>query len=81
MLSDEMDIFSVDLNIINLDDANFCEDDAKTIFHASVVARHNKLKQIQNIQKINQQRVNTCSMVSNNMIGLVHGRGWEKIIV
>ena len=52
MLSDEMDIFSVDLNIINLDDANFCEDDPKTIFHASVVARHNKLKQIQNIQKI-----------------------------
>ena len=38
-------IFNVGFNNINLDDANFYEDDLKTIFHVRLFAWHNRLKQ------------------------------------
>ena len=43
--SDEMGILSVDLIIINLDDANFYKDGPKTIIHVRLLAWRNKLKQ------------------------------------
>lgn len=42
--SNEMGIFRVDLNNVNLGDANFSEDDLKTIIHVGSMAWHNKLK-------------------------------------
>ena len=39
-----MGIFSVDLNNINLDDANFHENDLKTIIHVRPLAWHNKFE-------------------------------------
>ena len=42
---DKMCVFSVDLNNINLDDANFYEDDPKTIIHVRRLVWHNKPKQ------------------------------------
>ena len=42
--SDGMGIFSVDLNNINLDDANFHENDLKTIIHVRPLAWHNKFE-------------------------------------
>ena len=44
---DEMDIFSVDLDKINLDDANFDKDDPETFIHIRLMAwrkRHNQRK-------------------------------------
>ena len=43
--SDEMGIRSVDLNNINLDNANFDEDDLETIIHVRLMAWHNRFKQ------------------------------------
>ena len=40
-----MGIFSVDLNNINLDDANSDNDDPKIIIHARLLAWHNELKE------------------------------------
>ena len=40
----EMGIFWVVVNNVNLGDANFSEDDLKTIIHVGSMARHNKLK-------------------------------------
>ena len=40
-----MCVFSVDLNNINLDDANFYEDDPKTIINVRRLVWHNKPKQ------------------------------------
>ena len=42
---DKMCVFSVDLNNINLDDANFYEDDPKTIIHVRRLVWYNKPKQ------------------------------------
>ena len=41
---DEMGILSVDLDNMNLDDANFFKDDPKAIIHVRRLAFHNKLK-------------------------------------
>ena len=43
--SDEMGILSVDLNNINLNNANFYEHDSNTITHVRLVVWCNKLKQ------------------------------------
>ena len=43
--SDEIGIFSVDLNNINLDDINCYEDDPETVNHVRLIAWHNRLKQ------------------------------------
>ena len=43
--ADEMDIVSVDLDKINIDDVNFDEDDPETIIHVRVMAWHNRFKQ------------------------------------
>ena len=43
--SDEMSIFSVDLNNINLDNVNFDKDDPKTIIHVRLITWYNRLKQ------------------------------------
>ena len=40
-----MDILSVDLNNINLDDVNFDEDDRETIINVRLLAWRNKFKQ------------------------------------
>ena len=40
-----MDILSIDLNNINLDDVNFDRDDLETIIHVRLMAWHNRLKQ------------------------------------
>ena len=42
--SDEMRILSVDLNNINLDEANFYEDDPETIIHVRLMTWCNRLK-------------------------------------
>ena len=44
-LIDEMGILSVDINNINLDDANFDEDDPRIIIHVRLMAYHKRLKQ------------------------------------
>ena len=49
--SDEMGILSVDLNNINLEDVNFCEDDPETIIHVRLMACHNRLKQRKALKK------------------------------
>ena len=36
--SDEMGILSIELNIINLDDSNFDEDDPETVIHGTFIA-------------------------------------------
>ena len=43
--SDEMGIFSVDFNNINLDNVNFDKDDPKTIIHVRLITWYNRLKQ------------------------------------
>ena len=47
--SDNMDILSIDLNNINLDDVTFHEDDPKIIIHVRLhiilITWHNRLKQ------------------------------------
>ena len=69
-----MGSFSVDLNNIYLDDANFYEDDPRAIIHFILLALHNKLKQRRSFKKRNKQRINACNMASNKMVGLVHAR-------
>ena len=49
--SDEIGIFRIDLNNINLDDVNCDEDDPDTIIHVRLMARHNKLKQRKSFKK------------------------------
>ena len=39
-----MDILSIDLNNINLDDTNFYKDDPKTIIHVRILPCHNRYK-------------------------------------
>ena len=46
-----MGSFSVDLNNIYLDDANYYEDDPKAIIHFILLALHNKLKQRRSFKK------------------------------
>ena len=41
----EMSIFGVELNNINLDDVNFCEDYLETIIHVRFMAGCNRFKQ------------------------------------
>ena len=40
-----MGMFSSDIDIINLDDVNFDEDDSKTIFYVRRMTWHKRLKQ------------------------------------
>ena len=42
-----MNILSIDLNNINLDDTNYDEDDAETIVHIRLLAWHSKVLQKQ----------------------------------
>ena len=46
LLSDEMGFLSVDLNNINLDDANFDEDDPETIIHVRLMVWCNISKEL-----------------------------------
>ena len=69
-----MGILSVDLNNINLDDANFHEDDPKTIIHVRILAWHNKRTQCKAFKKEISNKNNACNMASNKMLGLVHTR-------
>ena len=40
----KMDILSIDLNNINLDDTNYDEDDRETIIHVRLLARYIKFE-------------------------------------
>ena len=75
--SDDIGILSVDLNSVNLDNANFDVDNPEMIIHVRLMAWSNRLKQQKKILK-NKLRTNSNSMVSNKMVGLVHDRRWEK---
>ena len=46
-----MDILSVGLNNINLDDASFNEDDPKVIIHFRLLAWHNKFENVKHLKK------------------------------
>ena len=45
LATDETGILCINLNNSNLGDANFYENDPKTIIHVRLLAWHNKLKQ------------------------------------
>ena len=47
-----MGILSVDLDIINLDDVDFYDDDHETIIHVRLLAWHNNLKNAKHLKKI-----------------------------
>ena len=66
-----MGIHSVDLNNINLDNANFYKDDPRTIIHVRILVCHNKLKLCKASKKRNKQRINACSMTCNKTMRLV----------
>ena len=53
--ADEMSILSVNLNYINLDDANCYEDDPKIIIHIRHLVWHNKFKQRETFKKIRKE--------------------------
>ena len=71
--NDEMSILSVDLNIINLDEANFLKMILKLSFMSDFWLATTNLT-MQSIQKINKQRINACSTAFNKMVRLVHVR-------
>ena len=50
--SNEMGILNVDVNDIDLDDANFDEDDRETIIHVSLMAQLNTFRQHKARKKI-----------------------------
>ena len=64
---DEMDILSVDLNNINLDDIDFYKDGIETIIPIRLMALRKALKK-------RKQRINACRIASNKMLRLVYAR-------
>ena len=64
---DEMDILSVDLNNINLDDIDFYKDGIETIIPIRLMALRKALKK-------QKQRINACRIASNKMLRLVYAR-------
>ena len=64
---DEMDILSVDLNNINLDDIDFYKDGIETIIPIRLMALRKALKN-------RKQRINACRIASNKMLRLVYAR-------
>ena len=64
---DEMDILSVDLNNINLDDIDFYKDGLETIIPIRLMALRKALKK-------RKQRINACRIASNKMLRLVYAR-------
>lgn len=73
LFSDDMELNTIDLNNIKLDD-NFDEHDPKTLIYVRPMAYCNRYKQSKLYQNGDKQIINTCSMVSNNMVGFVHVR-------
>ena len=47
----EMDILSIDLNNIELDDTNYDEDEPETIIHIKLLAWHIKFEKIKALKK------------------------------
>ena len=64
---DEMDILSVDLNNINLDDIDFYKYGIETIIPIRLMALRKALKK-------RKQRINACRIASNKMLRLVYAR-------
>ena len=64
---DEMDILSVDLNNINLDDIDFYKDGIETIIPIRLMALRKALKK-------RKQKINACRIASNKMLRLVYAR-------
>ena len=64
---DEMDILSVDINNINLDDIDFYKDGIETIIPIRLMALRKALKK-------RKQRINACRIASNKMLRLVYAR-------
>ena len=64
---DEMDILSVDLNNINLDDIDFYKDGIETIIPIRLMALRKALKK-------RKQRINACRIASNKMLRLVYAK-------
>ena len=64
---DEMDILSVDLNNINLDDIDFYKDGIETIIPIRLMALRKALQK-------RKQRINACRIASNKMLRLVYAR-------
>ena len=58
----EMDILSIDLNNINLDDTNYDGDDPETIIHIRILAWHIKFEKGKALKK--ELRINACSVAS-----------------
>ena len=54
--SDEMGILSIELNIINLDDSNFDEDDPETVIHGTLIAWRNIFEQHKAFKKIQARK-------------------------
>ena len=65
--ADEIDILSVGLNNINLDDIDFYKDGIETIIPIRLMALRKALKK-------RKQRINACRIASNKMLRLVYAR-------
>ena len=66
-----MDILSVDLNNINLDDVNFDEDDRETIINVRLLAWCNKFKQHKAFNKeLDKELILVAWHLNNGGIGL-----------
>lgn len=76
ILSYKRGILCVNLNNINLDYANFSEDDPKNIIHFWLLALHYRSKQHKASKKEVKNKINTCSLTSNKMVGSLHVRRW-----
>ena len=71
--SEEMGIFSLDLNNIDFDDSNFYEDDPRTTIHVRLLACIVDINNAKHLKK-NQQRINVCSVTFKERVRLVHVR-------
>ena len=70
--SDGVDLVTIDLNNINLDDDDFNEYDPETILHdvKQLLARQDTYKQRKACKKY-KRRINAYKMTSNKSVGLV----------
>ena len=69
-----MGIFSHDLDKIDLDDANFDEDDPEITVHVRLMPWLNSYQQHKSCKIRYQQIINPSSMISNKMVEFVHAR-------
>ena len=76
--SDEMGIVSVNLNNINLHDANFYKYDCKTIIHGRPSDWCYRYKQRKAFFFKKKLRINACCMASNKIVILELARRSEK---